>query len=207
MQKSYMKVSEIFRSIQGEGRDQGRPCTFIRLAGCNLRCSWCDTPHALTGGAEMGCEEVTAKVSALGGTYVCITGGEPLIQKKELLVLVESLAGRGFRIDIETNGTIGFSEFQGHASICMDVKCPSSGERSDLSLLPAITSRDSVKFVVRDLQDCEYASGVMNAYPVDGEVFFSPVEGSDATFIARYLIERDIPARIQLQLHKILGIM
>lgn len=202
-----MKVSEIFRSIQGEGRNQGMPCTFVRLAGCNLRCSWCDTPHALTGGIEMGCEEVIAQVCALGGTYVCITGGEPLTQKKGLLALVESLAVRGYRIDIETNGTINFSGFQDHASICMDVKCPSSGERSDLSLLPAITNKDSVKFVVKDLQDCEFASGVMNAYPVGGEVFFSPVEGSDATFVARYLVERDIPARLQLQLHKILGMI
>ncbi|MBP7120785.1 MAG: radical SAM protein [Methanolinea sp.] len=202
-----MKVSEIFRSIQGEGRNQGRPCTFIRLAGCNLRCSWCDTPHALTGGTEMGYNEVAAQVSALGGTYVCITGGEPLTQKKGLHVLVDFLAARGFQIDIETNGTIAFSEFQDHASICMDVKCPSSGEKSDLSLLPAITGRDSVKFVVRDLQDCEYAEGVMKAYPVDGEVFFSPVEGSDAAFVARYLVEHDIPARLQLQLHKILGMV
>lgn len=200
-----MKVSEIFRSIQGEGLNQGRPCTFIRFAGCNLRCSWCDTPQALSGGMEMDPDEVTACVSALGGSYLCITGGEPLLQGRPLLALVESLAGHGYMIDIETNGTMDFTGFQDHASICMDVKCPSSGERSDLTLLSSITGNDSVKFVVRDLDDCRYAEGVIEKYPVAGEIFFSPVEGSDASGIARFLLDHDIPARLQLQLHKILG--
>lgn len=202
-----MKVSEIFRSIQGEGLNQGRPCTFIRFAGCNLRCSWCDTLHALSGGTDMDPDEVTARVSALGGSYLCITGGEPLLQGEPLLALVEALAGQGYMIDIETNGTMDFTGFQDHASICMDVKCPSSGEQSDLTLLSAITNKDSVKFVVRDLEDCEYAERVIDEYTVAGEIFFSPVEGSDSPGIARYLLERDIPARLQLQLHKILGMI
>lgn len=201
-----MKVSEIFRSIQGEGRNQGRPCTFIRFAGCNLRCSWCDTPHALHGGTDTDQEEIIARVRALGGTYVCLTGGEPLLQGRPLLSLAETLAGLGYMIDIETNGTIGFSLFHGYASICMDVKCPSSGEESNLSLLSDITGNDSVKFVVRDLADCEYAAGVMQTRAIAGETFFSPVAGSDAAVIARFLMDQDLPARLQLQLHKILGV-
>lgn len=116
-------------------------------------------------------DEVTACVSALGGSYLCITGGEPLLQGRPLLALVESLARHGYMIDIETNGTMDFTGFQDHASICMDVKCPSSGERSDLTLLSSITGNDSVKFVVRDLEDCRYAEGVIEKYPVAGEIF------------------------------------
>ncbi len=201
-----MKVSEVFRSVQGEGKRQGRPCTFIRFAGCNLHCSWCDTPHARSGGTDMDEEKITSQVRELGGTYLCITGGEPLLQGRPLLSLLRSLHAEGYLIDIETNGTIDFSSFHDCAGICMDVKCPSSGEESDLSLLSGIRREDSVKFVVRDLADCEYAAGVLEAHPVEGEVFFSPVEGSDAHAVARFLIERDLPARLQLQLHKILGV-
>jgi len=201
-----MKVSEVFRSVQGEGVRQGRPCTFIRFAGCNLRCSWCDTPHALSGGVEMDEEKIASRVRELGGTYLCITGGEPLLQGRPLLSLLRSLHAGGYLIDIETNGTIDFSSFQDYAGICMDVKCPSSGVESDLSLLPRIRREASVKFVVRDLADCEYAAGVLDGHPVEGEVFFSPVEGSDARAVARFLIEEDLPARLQLQLHKLLGV-
>lgn len=201
-----MKVSELFRSIQGEGSRQGRPCTFIRFAGCNLHCAWCDTPRARSGGTEMDAGEITAKVRDLGGTYVCITGGEPLLQGRPLLSLLRSLHASGYLVDIETNGTIDFSAFQECACICMDVKCPSSGEESDLALLSRITRQDSVKFVVRDQADCEYAAKVLDTHPIRGEVFFSPVEGSDARAVARFLIEEDIPARLQLQLHKILGV-
>ncbi|HII75590.1 MAG TPA: radical SAM protein [Methanolinea sp.] len=201
-----MKVSEIFRSIQGEGIRQGRPCTFIRFAGCNLNCSWCDTPQARIGGREMDAGEINARVRELGGTYLCITGGEPLLQGAPLLSLLSSFHSSGYMIDIETNGTLDFSPFQALASICMDVKCPSSGEESDLSLLSRITTNDSVKFVVRDEEDCRYACDVLMEHPVRGEVFFSPVEGSDARAIARFLIDEDLPARLQLQLHKILGV-
>jgi len=152
-------------------------------------------------------DEIIARLYSLGGTYICITGGEPLLQGRPLLSLVETLAGFEYMIDIETNGTINFTALQDYASICMDVKCPSSGERSDLSLLADITGNDSVKFVVRDLVDCEYAAEVMRANHISGELFFSPVEGSDAPAIARYLIDSDLPARLQLQLHKILGMI
>ncbi|MCU0633165.1 MAG: radical SAM protein [Methanolinea sp.] len=201
-----MKVSEIFRSIQGEGRNQGRPCTFIRFAGCNLHCAWCDTPRARSGGTDMNQDEIITQVRGLGGTYLCITGGEPLLQGRPLLSLIQSLHVAGYLMDIETNGTIDFTGFQDYASICMDVKCPSSGEESDLSLLSHITRNDSVKFVVRDREDCEYAAGVLMTHSIPGEVFFSPVEGSDANAVASFLIAEDLPARLQLQLHKILGV-
>ncbi|MCQ8893367.1 MAG: radical SAM protein [Methanolinea sp.] len=201
-----MKVHEIFRSIQGEGKNQGRPCTFIRFAGCNLDCAWCDTRKARTGGEEMGRDAILARVRNLGGHYICITGGEPLLQGPPLLELVKDLATAGYMIDIETNGTLDFSAYQAYASICMDVKCPSSGEESDLSLLPFLTGDDAVKFVVRDRADCTYAAGVIRDHPSRAQVFFSPVEGTDPRGIARFLVREDLPARLQLQLHKILGV-
>jgi len=199
-------VNEIFRSIQGEGINQGRPCTFIRFAGCNLDCSWCDTRRARSGGREMDRDAILGRVRELGGRYVCITGGEPLMQGPPLLSLVQDLFSAGYAIDIETNGTLDFSPFQPYAGICMDVKCPSSGEKSNLALLPLLSGRDAVKFVVSDLKDCEYAAGVMRTVPHGTQVFFSPVGGTDPLVVARFLIREDLPARLQLQLHKVIGV-
>jgi len=201
-----MMVNEIFRSIQGEGINQGRPCTFIRFAGCNLDCSWCDTRRARSGGREMNRDAILGRVRELGGRYVCITGGEPLMQGPPLLSLVQDLFSAGYAIDIETNGTLDFSPFQPYAGICMDVKCPSSGEKSNLALLPLLSGRDAVKFVVSDLKDCEYAAGVMRTVPHGTQVFFSPVGGTDPLVVARFLIREDLPARLQLQLHKVIGV-
>lgn len=201
-----MIVSEIFRSLQGEGKSQGRPCTFIRLAGCNLRCAWCDTAYAWEGGQVMSVTEVLDRVWLQNGKHICITGGEPLLQREEVLILLEKFNLHGYTVEIETNGTRDFREMQRYASICMDVKCPSSGERSDLSLLPHITPRDCVKFVVADGNDLLYARAVMSRYDIRGEVFISPVEGSDYRAIADCIVKENLPVRFQLQLHKILGV-
>ncbi|NMA10502.1 7-carboxy-7-deazaguanine synthase [Methanoculleus chikugoensis] len=201
-----MIVSEIFRSLQGEGKNQGRPCTFVRLTGCNLRCAWCDTPYAHEGGEEMSVAQVLDRVWLLRGTHICITGGEPLLQREEVLKLLEKFDLHGYTVEIETNGTCDFREVQAYASICMDVKCPSSGEKSDLSLLPYITPRDCVKFVVADEDDLLYARAVMSRYEIRGEVFISPVEGSDYRAVADYIVEENLPVRFQVQLHKLLGV-
>ncbi len=201
-----MIVSEIFRSLQGEGRNQGRPCTFIRLAGCNLRCAWCDTSHAWEGGTRMSVTEVLDRVWLLNGKHICITGGEPLLQRDEVIELLKKFDRHGYTVEIETNGTRDFRDMQPYASICMDVKCPSSGERSDLSLLSSIAPCDCVKFVVADEDDLLYARAVMARYDIQGEVFISPVEGSDYRAIADYIVTENLPARFQLQLHKILGV-
>lgn len=201
-----MIVSEIFRSIQGEGRNQGRVCTFVRLTGCNLSCAWCDTQYARTGGRTMPFEMVLDEIMRTGPGYVCITGGEPLLQFEEVCELGKRLNKGGCSVEIETNGTINFRELQKYATICMDVKCPSSGEDSDLSLLADISTRDSVKFVVEGLPDCEYAAGVIDSYRIRGEMFFSPVYGSDYCSVARFVIDRDLPVRFQLQLHRLIGV-
>jgi 7-carboxy-7-deazaguanine synthase len=201
-----MKVSEMFRSIQGEGKNQGRPCTFIRLAGCNLRCSWCDTGYARDGGSEMTAAGIFSRAVELRGLFVCITGGEPLLQGEELLPLVARLSEHGFSIEIETNGTIDFRRFQEYASVCMDVKCPSSGESSDLSLLSHLQHDDSVKFVVADYSDCAYAEKVIRSHPVPAEIFISPVYGTDYRTAAEFVLASDLPVRMQLQLHKVIGV-
>jgi 7-carboxy-7-deazaguanine synthase len=206
MQSLAMKIAEIFRSIQGEGKNQGYPCTFLRLSGCNLRCTWCDTRQAQSGGVDREESEITREIEALNGKRLCITGGEPLLQGEQLLSLVRSMRERGFIIEIETNGTFDFRPYQPYASVCMDIKCPSSGEHSDLSLLVHVRNEDSVRFVVGDFEDLTFAAGVMDHYPIRGEIFFSPVHGSSSRIVAEFLIAHDLPARLQLQLHKIIGV-
>ena len=201
-----MKLVELFKSIQGEGRNQGKPAVFIRLAGCNLNCSWCDTPHSHDVGEETDNDEIVRWVEDSGCKEICITGGEPLLQIQELRVLLARLSRLGYSIEIETNGTIDFGPVQDNATICMDVKCPSSGEKSDLALLKKITSGDSVKFVIDDREDCRYAEEVILRHPIRGEIFFSPVSGSDYHETACYILDKNLPVRFQVQLHKIIGV-
>jgi 7-carboxy-7-deazaguanine synthase len=201
-----MRIVEIFRSLQGEGENQGRPCLFIRLAGCNLECQWCDTPESRSGGREMSLDAVLEQVWRINPPYICITGGEPLLQADELEPLLVSLHKRGTAIDIETNGTIDFTRFQPYASVCMDVKCPSSGEQSNLSLLDTIRTQDSVKFVVNDEADCQYALEIMKTHRIAGEIFMSPVAGTDYRKISDFILLNNLPVRMQVQLHKIIGV-
>lgn len=201
-----MKIAEIFRSLQGEGKNQGKTCLFIRLAGCNLHCQWCDTPESRGGGREMAPDTVLEHVWRVNPPYICITGGEPLLQGDELGRLLESLHRRGILIDIETNGTIDFSGFQPFASICMDVKCPSSGEQSDLALLEKLRAGDSVKFVVGDEADCLYAMGVIRDHRIPCEIFMSPVYGTDYRIISEFILKNNLPVRMQVQLHKVIGV-
>ncbi len=201
-----MKIAEIFLSLQGEGKNQGKPCLFIRLAGCNLNCRWCDTKYARDGGMKMSLDSVLEQVWRINPPYVCITGGEPLVQADALEPLLASLHKRGTEIDIETNGTIDFSRMQQYASVCMDVKCPSSGEQSDLALLEKIRPQDSVKFVVNDETDCRYAKEVMASHRIAGECFISPVFGTDYTAITKFILMNNLPVRMQVQLHKVIGV-
>ena len=201
-----MKIAEIFRSIQGEGRNQGKPCLFIRLSGCNLHCRWCDTAYAQNGGIEMGIDAILKQTQNQGLSYACITGGEPLLQADELEQLLVLLHQKGYSIDIETNGTIDFTRLQPYSTICMDIKCPSSGEQSDIGLLEALRPQDSVKFVVQDETDCRYALNIIGCYRISGEIFFSPVSGSDYKPIIEFILVNNLPVRFQVQLHKLIGV-
>jgi len=153
----------------------------------------------------MNLDVILEQVLRVNPPYVCITGGEPLLQGGDLEPLLVSLHTRGTAIDIETNGTINFTRFQQYASICMDVKCPSSGEQSNLALLDALRVRDSVKFVVKDETDCEYARETIISHRIAGEIFLSPVFGSDYNMIAQFILDNNLPMRFQIQLHKIIG--
>ncbi|HOT94815.1 MAG TPA: radical SAM protein [Methanoregulaceae archaeon] len=203
-----MKVAEVFYSLQGEGKNQGRPTVFLRLAGCNLACRWCDTPSARDGGVEWRTAEVVDAVRAVAGScrLVCVTGGEPLLQQEALVPVLEALSREGFSCEIETNGTIPFGPSRAHAGITMDVKCPSSGEESDLSLLSALGPEDAVKFVVADTTDLAYAGRVLAEHPTRAEVFVSPVHGVELSPLVEYILEQHLPVRFSLQLHKLIGV-
>jgi 7-carboxy-7-deazaguanine synthase len=202
-----MKIVEIFTSIQGEGSFSGFPTLFIRLAGCNLRCRYCDTPSAQDeGGKEMDVHAVAENVLGSRVRHVCITGGEPLLQQQELLALMRVLHDAGHEISIETNGTVDFRPSQEYATICMDVKCPSSGEKSDLNLLPWIRSEDSIKYVIGSGEDLIYAHETLDQNPVSGTIFWSPVSGTDPQQVVSFILEHNLPVRFQLQLHKVIGV-
>jgi len=201
-----MQVCEIFGSLQGEGRHQGRPTTFVRLAGCNLQCAWCDTPESRDAGAgrAMTVDAVLDQIWRMKCRAICITGGEPLLQMSEVAEACRRLHRMGYSVEIETNGTIDFRPVQPFASICMDVKCPSSGQKSDLSLLQYTHDTDSVKFVVSDEEDLAFAEKVLTHCPARGEIFVSPVYGADERAIAAWVLDAGLPVRFQIQLHKYL---
>ena len=202
-----MRIAEIFTSIQGEGDSSGYPTVFIRLSGCNLRCVYCDTPYAQDGaGTDMSPAQVADEVIQAGVGHVCITGGEPLLQQDDLLPLLQMLRDAQVEVSIETNGTIDFRPFQKFATICMDVKCPSSGVASDLTLLPFIRAEDSVKYVIGTGEDLDYAYKIITSVPVKGTIFWSPVFGSDHHALVTYILKNKLRVRFQLQLHKIIGV-
>ncbi|HWQ63738.1 MAG TPA: radical SAM protein [Methanospirillum sp.] len=201
-----MKIAEIFTSIQGEGDTSGYPTIFIRFAGCNLRCRYCDTRAAQDDcGIEMDLTQIMEEVQKSVVSHVCITGGEPLLQQN-LPALLKMLHEAGHVITIETNGTLDFRSCQDYATICMDVKCPSSGEMSNLRLLPWIRSEDSVKYVIGTDEDLRYAHETLKQNAVRGTIFWSPVFGTDPMKIVSYILDQNLPVRFQLQLHKIIGV-
>lgn len=206
MQNSIMKIFEIFTSLQGEGSGSGYPTTFVRLSGCNLRCSYCDTPDSRKEGREIQVNELYGLIMSKPPVYVCITGGEPLLQSYEVTILAGMLSSGGKIVSIETNGTLSFNSLLPSASVCMDVKCPSSGEKSDLSLLKALRTTDSVKFVVGTDEDLAYAAEVIRTEAILAEIFISPVFGTDYHRVAEYILRNNLPARMQVQLHKIIGL-
>lgn len=201
-----MNIIEIFSSLSGEGLRQGIPTTFIRCAGCNLRCAWCDTPESHGAGTRMSIDEIVSAVSVGMPSYIIVTGGEPLLQENELKELLTSLRDAGYRIEIETNGTLCFTGVQEYATISMDIKCPSSGEESDPALLADLRPEDSVKFVVMDRTDCLYAQEVIESHDIAATIFISPVWGGNYREIAKFILEEGIEARFQLQLHKSIGV-
>lgn len=202
-----LKVNEIFKSIQGESTYAGLPCTFIRLAGCNLRCTYCDTNYAYYHGRELSDEEIISKIEENGVKCVEFTGGEPLLQE-ETPPLIKTLLDRGYNVLIETNGSICIGCLDKRLTIIMDIKTPKSGmsERMNLKNLELFKSNDEIKFVLLDESDYIWAKDIISKYNLLNKtknILMSPAYGilSPKT-LASWILRDNLPVRIQLQIHK-----
>lgn len=203
-----LRITEIFLSIQGESSHAGRPCSFVRLTGCPMRCTWCDSEYTFTGGVRMTFDEIFAQLEEFGCPLVEVTGGEPLAQKNVSPFITE-LLDRGYEVLIETGGYVSTEKVDERARIILDVKCPASGEaeRNHWPNLERLhPNRDEVKFVVADLADWDFAKGIIKQYKLEGrtkEILISPVFGTkDLKAIAEAVSTSGIKARLNLQLHK-----
>ncbi|HEY3384798.1 MAG TPA: radical SAM protein [Vicinamibacterales bacterium] len=202
-----LTVNELFHSIQGESSYAGLPCTFVRLAACDLRCSWCDTAYAFHEGRKTTVDEVVAEVDRLGCRLVEVTGGEPLLQP-DAIVLLERLVKAGRIVLLETGGHRSLATVPPGVITIMDVKCPGSGEcdRTDWTNIALLRPHDEVKFVIRDRGDYDYAREVLERHTLADRVagvLFSPVHGVlDPKALAEWVLADRLPVRVQLQVHK-----
>ena len=217
-----MQITEIYRSIQGESTHAGLPCVFVRLTGCNLRCSWCDSEYTFTGGQRRTLEEVAAEVERLSpeGGLVEITGGEPLLQERETVPLMQRLLDAGYTVLLETSGERPLERVPRQVIKIVDVKCPNSGEPDTFQMenLESLNAHDEVKFVLSDRVDYEFARDFVRRHRLDQQVnavLFSPAfskEASgarDASYclldpreLADWMLADGVPARLGLQIHK-----
>jgi 7-carboxy-7-deazaguanine synthase len=205
-----LRVTEIFHSIQGESTHAGRPCAFVRLTGCPMRCVWCDSEYTFKGGEQMSVEAVLERVRSFGCRLVEVTGGEPLAQR-EALDLVTRLCDAGYEVLIETGGFVSTEGVDERAHVILDVKCPASGEAErnhwpNLARLRA--DRDEIKFVVADRADWDFAVGVIRRHDLTRRtraVLVSPVWGAtDLEALAAWIRESGLDVRLQVQLHKLI---
>jgi 7-carboxy-7-deazaguanine synthase len=202
-----VRINEIFHSIQGESTWAGSPCVFVRLTGCNLRCSWCDTEYAFHEGSQMEIAEVAEKVAGFGCGLVEITGGEPLLQQG-VHPLIAMLLERGHTVMIETSGERDISVVDPRVIRIVDLKCPGSGEsaRNRWSNVEHLTRRDELKFVLADRNDYEWARDALNAHRLServNAVLMSPVFGQlEPADLAAWILEDRLAVRMQLQMHK-----
>ncbi|MCE5335730.1 MAG: radical SAM protein [Desulfobacteraceae bacterium] len=202
-----LKVVEIFSSIQGESSYAGMPCVFVRLAGCNLRCHYCDTRYAYDDGDTVPVSEIIGRVSQMGYPLVEITGGEPLLQEKTP-ELARSLLDAGFTVLIETNGSLDVDPVDRRCARIVDMKCPSSGMdgHNDLRNLRKLSERDELKFVMSDRRDYDFAKNILASVPAPPfRINFSPVFGMlSPRTLAGWMLEDRLRVRLNLQLHKII---
>jgi 7-carboxy-7-deazaguanine synthase len=216
-----VQITEIFKSIQGESTYAGLPCIFVRLTGCNLRCSWCDSEYTFTGGHRMTLEEVAKEVAQLGRSgLVEITGGEPMLQEREVVPLMQRLLEDGYTVLLETSGERPLTRVPGGVIKIVDVKCPNSGEGGTFHLenLAALGPKDEVKFVLSDRADYEFARDFVMQHDLERQVkavLFSPAFRKDASGardvshckldprdLAEWMLADNVPGRLGLQIHK-----
>ena len=202
-----LTINEIFHSIQGESTHTGRPCVFVRLTACDLRCSWCDTPYAFTEGTKMSVDDVLARVEAYGCELVEITGGEPLLQR-DVYTLMDGLLHAGRTVMVETGGHLSIKDVPSSVIRIMDVKCPGSGEsaKNHWENIELLMPHDEVKFVIRDRADYEFAREVVARHDLvrrTAAVLFSPVHDVlPAQELAAWVLADRLHVRLQLQAHK-----
>lgn len=202
-----LTINEIFHSIQGESTYAGRPCVFVRLTACDLRCRWCDTPYAFHEGRKMSVDDVVADVEARGCATVEVTGGEPLLQP-DVYPLMQRLLDSGKTVLIETGGHRSIADVPPGVIRIMDVKCPGSGEseKNDWGNLARLTKRDEVKFVIADRRDYDFAKEIVTRENLPARVnavLFSPVHGElDPKQLSEWVIADRLDVRVQLQVHK-----
>src|SRR6202167_4360841 len=216
-----MQITEIYKSIQGESTHAGLPCVFVRLTGCNLRCSWCDSEYTFSGGHRMTVEEIVEEVEHLSASgLVEITGGEPMLQEREVVPLMQHLLDDGYRVLLETSGERPLERVPAGVVKIVDVKCPDSGEGDTFcgENLEALGARDEIKFVLSSRADYEFAREFTQRHNLAARVnavLFSPAFRKDATGtrdsshclldpqeLAEWMIADNVPARLGLQLHK-----
>lgn len=203
-----MRITEIFHSIQGESTFAGRPCVFVRLTGCPLRCSWCDTDYAFYGGSEQPMDAIVDTVRAYDCPLVEVTGGEPLAQP-ECSALLSRLCHEGFTVLLETSGAIDTASVDPRVRVILDVKCPGSGMagRMHWPNVERLRTQDEAKFVIKDRIDYEWAKETVARFGIDRRctVLFSPVFGAlDPRQLAEWVLADRLPVRYQLQLHKLI---
>lgn len=214
MTEPFLRITEIFHSIQGESTWAGVPCTFVRLTGCPLRCSWCDTEYAFHGGSRMTFDEILEAVARHPARVVEVTGGEPLAHPGAF-ELVHRLLGEGYTVLVETSGAFDVADLDPRVHKIMDLKCPGSGEshRNLWGNLDHLTERDEVKFVVKDRTDFEWARDTIAQHGLDQRVrdgtlralLMSPVWGEmELEPLAAWILEDGLPVRFQVQVHKLI---
>ena len=203
-----LKINEIYASIQGESSHTGLPCIFIRLTGCNLRCTWCDTAYAFHKGDDLTVEETIQKVETFSLPLVEITGGEPLMQE-EVYPLMDKLLETGYRVMLETGGALPIDKVPEKVIKILDIKCPGSGEdkKNHLKNLKLLAPHDEVKFVLLDRADYEWSRDLLKklALPSSIQILFSPVfDKLDLKDLSEWILEDRLPVRLQTQLHKVI---
>ncbi|MFP4597376.1 MAG: radical SAM protein [Persicimonas sp.] len=210
MNDSELRLTEIFYSIQGESTHSGRPCVFVRLSRCNLRCSWCDTTYSFKGGDKEGIDAILEQVASYGCNLVEITGGEPLLQPG-VHDLMRRLCDDGYEVLIETSGSLDIAPIDDRVCVIMDLKAPGSGEvdKNRWENIDELAPSDEVKIVLADRADFDWAVEICRKYDLfdRSNVHFSPVHGElDSAELANWILEERLPVRLNLQIHKFLGV-